>query len=66
MINFIVVNNEKRFELNEDKIKEEGFTVTPLFVATAIPTKADWEKLYEQTDKELQIEKETVEQQKKL
>jgi serine phosphatase RsbU (regulator of sigma subunit) len=66
MINFIVINNEKRFELNEDKIKEEGFTVTPLFVALAVKSKADWEKLYEQTDIELQKEKETVAQQKKI
>ncbi|PKP22795.1 MAG: hypothetical protein CVU05_02435 [Bacteroidetes bacterium HGW-Bacteroidetes-21] len=66
MINFIVVNNEKRFEMNEAKVKEEGFTVTPLFAALSIKSKADWEELYKKTDIELQKEKEIVEKQTKV
>jgi len=63
MINFIVVNNERRFEMNETKLKEEGFVVTPLFSALAVKSKADWEELYRKTDIELRKEKEIVEQQ---
>ncbi|NSW46065.1 MAG: DUF4154 domain-containing protein [Bacteroidales bacterium] len=63
MINFIVVNNRKSYEVNISKLQENGFTANELFVAGAIKSKADWEVIYKQTDKELQKEKEIVEQQ---
>jgi len=63
MINFIVVNNRKSYEVNISKLQENGFKANELFVAGAIKSKADWEIIYKQTDKELQKEKEIVEQQ---
>lgn len=63
MVNYIIVKNIRRYELNEPKIKEEGFAVNELFVAGAVKTQADWESLYKQTDVQLQKEKEIVEAQ---
>jgi len=63
MINYIVVNNVRRYELNDQKLKDDGFVLNELFVAGSVKTKADWEKLYKQTDVQLQKEKEIVEAQ---
>jgi len=63
MINYIIVKNIRRYELNEPKLKEEGFILNELFVAGAVKTQADWELLYKQTDVQLQKEKEIVEAQ---
>ncbi len=63
MVNFIIVNNIQRYEVNEPKLQEEGFIVYDLFAAGAVKSKADWEKLYKQTDVQLQKEKEIVEAQ---
>lgn len=63
MINYIIVKNIRRYELNEPKLKEEGFILNELFSAGAVKTQADWELLYKQTDVQLQKEKEVVEAQ---
>jgi len=63
MLNFIVVDDEPRFEVNEAKLNEERLQVSRLFLAQAIKTKADWEELYIVTDIELEKEKEVVRQQ---
>ncbi len=63
MINYIIVKNIRRYELNEPKLKEEGFILNELFVAGAVKSQADWETLYKQTDIQLQKEKEIVEAQ---
>ncbi len=63
MINFIIVKNIQRYEVNEPKLIEEGFKIYDLFAAGAVKTKADWETLYKQTDVQLQKEKEIVEAQ---
>lgn len=66
MVNYIYVNNVRRYEINQSRILEEGFVVNELFAAGAVKSQADWEKLYKQTDIELQKEKEIVEQQQKV
>ena len=63
MVNFIVIKNRKSYEVNLSKLTENGFQANELFVAGAVTSKADWEVIYKQTDKELQKEKESVEQQ---
>ncbi len=63
MINFIVVNNYRRYELNQSKLNECGYKLNELFVEGAVKSKADWEQLYKKTDLALQKEKEIVEQQ---
>lgn len=63
MINFIVLEGKKRFEINEELLKEEGFTVTFAFAALAVKSKADWESLYFESEKQLRIQKLLVEQQ---
>jgi serine phosphatase RsbU (regulator of sigma subunit) len=64
MINFLVVNGKPRFEANEEMMNEHGLNVDALFLAQAIKTREDWEKLYEVTDEELQEEKEVTRQQR--
>ncbi len=66
MINFIVLNNVRRYELNMPKLIECGYKLNELFVEGSVKSKADWEKLYKKTDLALQKEKEIVEQQSKL
>ena len=61
MINFIVVKNMQSYEVNEAKLKEVGFKISSLFFEGSVKTQADWEKIYQQTDVQLQKEKEIVE-----
>jgi serine phosphatase RsbU (regulator of sigma subunit) len=63
MINFIAVNGQPQFEANEELIKKGGMVVNELFLALAIKTKEDWEKLFVITDADLTVQKETVKQQ---
>jgi serine phosphatase RsbU (regulator of sigma subunit) len=63
MINFVVVNNEPKFEANEDMITKAGMKVDQLFLGLAIKTQEDWENLFVITDADLQVQKETVKQQ---
>ncbi len=65
MINFIMLDNVLRFEINKKRIDNEGLYVQPLFGAKAVRSKADWEKLYLSTEKELEEEKIIVEEQNK-
>lgn len=63
MINFIAVNGQPKFEANEELIKKNSMEVNELFLALAIKTKEDWEKLFIVTDADLTVQKETVKQQ---
>ena len=63
MINFVAVNGKPQFEANDELIKKNGMTVNQLFLALAIKTKEDWEKLFVITDADLTVQKETVKQQ---
>lgn len=66
MINFIVINGTKRFEVNRSKLEKEGFSVSRLFLASAVKTEADWEELYEKTEFLLEKEKEVVRSQQEV
>ncbi|MBU0763681.1 MAG: DUF4154 domain-containing protein, partial [Bacteroidetes bacterium] len=66
MLNFVLVEGVLRFEMNKARIDNEGLYVKPLFAAKAVRSKADWEKLFLSTDKELEEEKLVVEEQKKM
>ncbi len=63
MINFVVIEGEPRFEVNEELMIKEGLYVNELFLAQAIKTREDWESLYEVTEDELELEKSITEQQ---
>lgn len=63
MINFVVANNIPRYEINEDYIKKEGMSVPQTFLFSAIKTKEDWQNLFNVTDADLQVQKETVKKQ---
>ena len=64
MINFVVLNGVPSYEINEEYIRKEGMSVPPSFLFTAVKTKEDWEKLFTVTDADLQVQKETVKEQK--
>lgn len=63
MINFIVVNGKPRFDINEEYVKNEGMSVPESLLLTAIKTKEDWENLYDQASKEIELQKETIRKQ---
>jgi len=66
MINFRMYKGRPRFDANEELMEKHGLKVDELFMAQAIKTREDWERLYEVTDEELDKEKEVTRQQKIL
>jgi serine phosphatase RsbU (regulator of sigma subunit) len=64
MLNFAVVNGKTEFEVNEELMNKEGLKVSQLFLAQAIKTREDWQKLFEKTDVALTEEKVVTQQQK--
>jgi len=65
MINFIVLNGRKRYEVNKNKIEAAGLKAVDLFVVSGVKSKADWANLYEKSLIELAKEKRIVTSQKK-
>jgi len=63
MINFIVVNGQPQYDINEDYIKKEGMSVPQTLLFTAIKTKEDWQNLFDVASKEIEVQKETIRQQ---
>ena len=63
MMNFIVVNNKPRYDINEEMIKKAGMTVPPELLFMAIKTKEDWQNLFDIASKEIEVQKETIKQQ---
>ena len=66
MLNFVVVNGKTEFEANEELMNREGLKVSQLFLAQAVKTREDWQKLFEKTDVELKEEKVITQQQKEI
>lgn len=62
MINFIVVDGKKRFEINQNRLDEEGLKVTVTFSALSVKSELDWHKIYAETEKELLEQKEKITQ----
>ena len=63
MMNFIVVNNKPRYDINEEMIKKAGMSVPPELLFMAIKTKEDWQNLFDIASKEIEVQKETIKQQ---
>jgi len=66
MFNFIVVNDNPRFEINEDMLDRAGLKIPMGLLAQAVKTREDWEELYAVTSEELDRQLEVVRQQKIL
>ena len=64
MLNFVVIDNKPRFQVNQELMDKEGLKVGELFLAHAIKTKEDWENLFQVTDTLLKEEKVVTQQQK--
>jgi serine phosphatase RsbU (regulator of sigma subunit) len=66
MVNFIVYNNEKHYDVNEQKLNEAGLGVfSQLFLSLAIKSESVWNS-YQKTDSMLIQEKLIVQSQKEL
>ena len=63
MLNFVIVDNNSRFEVNEEKMKAEGLQVNELFLEQAVKTREDWEELFQVTEVALVEEKEITREQ---
>lgn len=63
MMNFIVVNNKPRYDINEEMIKKAGMAVPPELLFMAIKTKEDWQNLFDIASKQIEVQKETIKQQ---
>src|SRR5690606_17795893 len=66
MINFIVVNGKRNYEINEQYLKNSGLTINPILLLHAVKTKEDWEKLYAVTEQKLVEEQTKNAQQTKI
>jgi serine phosphatase RsbU (regulator of sigma subunit) len=66
MFNFIVVNGQPRFEINEDMLDRAGISVPTGVLVQAVKTREDWEALYSLTREELERQLELVEEQKQI
>jgi serine phosphatase RsbU (regulator of sigma subunit) len=63
MINFVAVDGEPRFSVNDDMIREAGMTVNQNVLAMAIKSKEDWENLFAKASEEILLQRDTIKQQ---
>ena len=66
MINFVAVNGEPRFSVNDDMIKKAGMSVNQNILAMAIKTKEDWENLFTKASEEILVQRDTIKQQMEM
>ncbi|RUA23722.1 MAG: hypothetical protein DSY76_09055 [Bacteroidetes bacterium] len=65
MINFIVIDGHKSYEVNKNKITAAGLKPLELFVLSGVKSEADWSKLYEESVIKLAQEQRIVTSQRK-
>jgi len=65
MINFIVIDGHKNYEVNKNKMTAAGLVPVELFVLSGVKSKADWSKLYEESVIKLAQEQRIVTSQRK-
>lgn len=63
MINFVEIDGEFNFEINQDKINHEGLFVAPALISFAITSTTDWEALFIKSEKSRAEEKKIVAEQ---
>ncbi len=66
MFNFIVVNDQPRFEVNQVELEEAGLAIPVGLLVQAVKTREDWEKLYDITNEELERQLEVVRRQEEI
>ncbi len=64
MINMIDIDDSFQFEINESKLSQEQFTVSPSLQRLAIDSEDRWQALYLESKKSLEEERETVAEQR--
>ena len=62
MINFIAVEGQTYYEVNEQALQKAGFTYMSVLPFAAVKTKEDWEALFKATEQELNLLKVDYEQ----
>jgi serine phosphatase RsbU (regulator of sigma subunit) len=63
MMNFIVVNGQPRYDINEELVKNAGMSIPQEVLFMAVKTKEDWQNLFDIASKEIEVQKETIRQQ---
>ncbi len=64
MLNFVVFEEQPRWEVNEEKLNEEGLRVSEAFLFASVKTREDWEELFKVTEVALEEEKVVTQEQK--
>lgn len=64
MINMVLVENEFRFDLTEERIKNEGFEISNSIINKSVKDSKNWQILYEQSSFFKKMEKEKIMDQK--
>jgi serine phosphatase RsbU (regulator of sigma subunit) len=63
MINFVAVNGYPKYSINDDLFKSEGMSIDENVLKSSIKTKEDWQKLFDDATKQIEVQKETIRQQ---
>lgn len=63
MINFVAVDGEPRFSVNDEMLKKAGMSVNQNILTMAIKSKEDWEGLFEKANEEILVQRDTIKQQ---
>lgn len=66
MINFIVVDDEPRFDLNLDGIRNAGMNIDEGVVAMSVKSRADWEVLFEEAQEMVERQRAEIEEQQRI
>ncbi len=66
MINFIVLDGQPRFDVNEDRIEARGMIVDNQVIAQAVRTRADWEELYDEAREAVEAQRIIIEEQRAM
>jgi len=64
MLNFVVFEGQPRWEVNQEKLNEEGLQVSEAFLFASVKTREDWEELFKVTEVALVEEKEVTKEQR--
>jgi len=66
MINFIIIDGKRNFEVNEEYLTNNNLKIHPLLLKHSVKTKEDWEGLYAETERKLLEEQEKNKKQTKI
>jgi serine phosphatase RsbU (regulator of sigma subunit) len=66
MFNCVIINNQPKFEINEEMMEGVGLSIPTGLLVQAVKTREDWEVLYDLTSEELDKQLEIVREQQQI